>query len=56
MLWLIVLFVVAAAFWAAGGLLLYVRHRTRRKVDLIRQTQTAEASAVSEFSPARSSR
>jgi hypothetical protein len=51
MLWLIVLFVLAVAFWAAGGLLLYVRHRTRRKVDLMRQTQTADASTVSEFSP-----
>ena len=51
MLWLIVLFVVAGAFWAAGGLLLYVRHRTRRKVDLIRQSQTTDASTVSEFSP-----
>jgi hypothetical protein len=51
MLWLVVLFVVAVAFWAAGGLLLYVRHRARRKVDLIRQTQTTDASAVSEFSP-----
>jgi hypothetical protein len=54
MLWLIVLFVVAVAFWAAGGLLLYVRHRTRRKVDLIRQTQTTGASGVSEFSPGTS--
>ncbi len=54
MLWLIVLFVVAVAFWAAGGLLLYVRHRTRRKVDLIRQTQTTGASGVSEFSPGSS--
>jgi hypothetical protein len=51
MLWLIVLFVVAVAFWAAGGLLLYVRHRTRRKVDLIRQTQTTDASGLSEFPP-----
>jgi hypothetical protein len=51
MLWLIVLFVVAVAFWAAGGLLLYIRHRTRRKVDLIRQTQTTDASGVSEFPP-----
>jgi len=51
MLWLIVLFVVTVAFWAAGGLLLYVRHRTRRKLELIRQTQTTDASAVSEFSP-----
>ena len=51
MLWLIVLFVVAIAFWGAGGLLLYVRHRTRRKVDLMRQTQTAGASGVSERSP-----
>ena len=51
MLWLVVLFVVAVAFWAAGGLLLYVRHRTRRKVDLIRQTQTADTSGVSEFTP-----
>jgi E3 Ubiquitin ligase len=50
MLWLVVLFVVAVAFWAAGGLLLYVRHRARRKVDLIRQTHTTGASAVSEFS------
>jgi E3 Ubiquitin ligase len=54
MLWLVVLFVLAVAFWAAGGLLLYVRHRTRRKVDLIRQTQTVGASAVSEFSPGTS--
>jgi hypothetical protein len=54
MLWLIVLFVVAVALWAAGGLLLYVRHRTRRKVDLIRQTQTTGASGVSEFSPGTS--
>jgi hypothetical protein len=54
MLWLIVFFVVAVAFWAAGGLLLYVRHRTGRKVDLIRQTQTTDASAVSEFSPGTS--
>ena len=54
MLWLIVLFVVAVAFWAAGGLLLYVRHRTRRKVDLIRQSQTTDASAVSELSPGTS--
>ncbi len=54
MLWLIVLLVVAVAFWAAGGLLLYVRHRTRRKVDLIRQTQTTDASGVSEFSPGTS--
>jgi hypothetical protein len=51
MLWLIVSFVVAVAFWAAGGLLLYVRHRTSRKVDLISQTQTTGASAVSEFPP-----
>jgi hypothetical protein len=51
MLWLVVLFVVAVAFWAAGGLLLYVRHRTRRKVDLIRQTQTTDASGLSEFPP-----
>jgi hypothetical protein len=51
MLWLIVLFVVAVAFWAAGGLLLYVRHRTRRNVDLMRQTQTADASGLSEFPP-----
>jgi E3 Ubiquitin ligase len=51
MLWLIVMFVVAIAFWAAGGLLLYVRHRTRRKVDLIRQTQTTDASGLSEFPP-----
>jgi hypothetical protein len=54
MLWLVVLFVVAVAFWAAGGLLLYVRHRTSRKVDLMRQTQTTGASAVSEFSPGTS--
>jgi hypothetical protein len=53
-LWLIVLLVVAIAFWAAGGLLLYVRHRTRRKVDLIRQTQTTSASGVSAFSPGTS--
>jgi hypothetical protein len=51
MLWLIVSLVVAVAFWAAGGLLLYVRHRTRRKVDLMRQTQTADASGVSALSP-----
>jgi hypothetical protein len=54
MLWLFVLFVVAVAFWAAGGLLLYVRHRTGRKVDLIRQTQTTDASGVSEFPPGTS--
>ncbi len=54
MLWVIVLFVVAVAFWAAGGLLLYVRHRTRRKVDLIRQTQTTNASGISAFSPGTS--
>ena len=54
MLWLIVLFVVAVALWAAGGLLLYVRHRTRRKVDLIRQTQTSGASEVSAYSPGTS--
>ena len=54
MLWLIVLFLVAVALWAAGGLLLYVRHRTRRKVDLIRQTQTTDASGVSAFSPGTS--
>jgi E3 Ubiquitin ligase len=54
MLWLVVLFVVAVAFWAAGGLLLYVRHRTRRKVDLMRQTQTADTSGVSAFSPGTS--
>jgi hypothetical protein len=54
MLWLFVLFVVAVAFWAAGGLLLYVRHRTRRKVDLIRQTQTTSASRISAFSPGTS--
>jgi hypothetical protein len=52
MLWVIVSLVVAVAFWAAGGLLLYVRHRTRRKVDLMRQTQTADASGVSALSPA----
>jgi hypothetical protein len=51
MLWLVVLFVVAVAFWAAGSLLLYVRHRTRRKVDLMRQTQTTDASGIPEFSP-----
>jgi hypothetical protein len=51
MLWVIVSLVVAVAFWAAGGLLLYVRHRTRRKVDLMRQTQTADASGVSALSP-----
>ena len=51
MLWFIVMFVVAVAFWAAGGLLLYIRHRTRRKVDLIRQTQTTDASGISAFSP-----
>src|SRR5215211_3764727 len=51
MLWLFVLFVVAVAFWAAGGLLLYVRRRARRKVDLIRQTQTTDASEISAFSP-----
>ncbi|MDQ3437536.1 MAG: E3 ubiquitin ligase family protein [Actinomycetota bacterium] len=51
MLWLIVLLVVALGFWAAGGLLLYVRHRTRRKVDLMRQTQTTSASEMSAFSP-----
>ena len=50
MLWLIVLFVVAIAFWGAGGLLLYVRRRTRRKVDSMRQTQITGASGVSEFS------
>ena len=54
MLWLVVLFVMAVAFWAAGGLLMYVRHRTRRKVDLMRQTQTADASGVSAFSPGTS--
>jgi E3 Ubiquitin ligase len=54
MLWLFVLFVVAVAFWAAGGLLLYVRHRARRKVDLIRQTQTTDASGISAFSPGTS--
>lgn len=54
MLWLIVLFVVAVALWAAGALLLYVRHRTRRKVDLIRQTQTTGASGISAFSPGTS--
>ena len=54
MLWLIVVFVVAIAFWAAGGLLFYVRHRTRRKVDLMRQTQTADASGVSALSPGTS--
>jgi hypothetical protein len=54
MLWLIVLFVVAVALWAAGGLLLYVRQRTRRKVDLIRQTQTIDASGISAFSPGTS--
>jgi hypothetical protein len=54
MLWLIVLFVVAIAFWGAGGLLLYVRHRTRRKVDLMRQTQTTDASGVSAFPPGTS--
>src|SRR5215217_5209306 len=54
MLWLVVLFVVAVAFWAAGGLLLYVRHRTSRKVDLMRQTQSSGASGVSEFSPGAS--
>ena len=51
MLWLIVVFVVALAFWAAGGLLLYVRHRTSRKVDLMRQTQTTDASGISAYSP-----
>ena len=51
MLWLIVLFVVAVALWAAGGLLLYVRHRTRSKVHLIRQTQTTDASGISAFPP-----
>ena len=54
MLWLIVVSVMAVALWAAGGLLLYVRHRTRRKVDLIRQTQTTDASGVSAFSPGTS--
>jgi hypothetical protein len=54
MLWLFVLFVVAVAFWAAGGLLLYVRRRARRKVDLIRQTQTTDASEISAFSPGTS--
>ena len=54
MLWLIVVFVVAIAFWAAGGLLFYVRHRTRRKVDLMKQTQTADASGVSALSPGTS--
>ena len=54
MLWLFVLFVVAVAFWAAGGLLLYVRRRARRKVDLIRQTQTTNASEISAFSPGTS--
>jgi hypothetical protein len=54
MLWLFVLFVVAVAFWAAGGLLLYVRHRAGRKVDLIRQTQTTSASGISAFSPGTS--
>ena len=54
MLWLIVLLVVAVALWAAGGLLLYVRHRARRKVGLIRQTQTSGASEVSAYSPGTS--
>jgi hypothetical protein len=54
MLWLIVLLVVAVAFWAAGGLLLYARHRARHKVDLIRQTQTSGASEVSAYSPGTS--
>jgi hypothetical protein len=51
MLWLIVLFVVAVALWAAGGLLMYLRHRTRRKVDLMGQTQTTDASGLSALSP-----
>jgi hypothetical protein len=54
MLGLIISLVVAVAFWAAGGLLLYVRHRTRRKVDLMRQTQTTDASGVSAYSPGTS--
>ena len=54
MLWLIVVFVVALAFWAVGGLLLYVRHRTSRKVDLMRQTQTTDASGISAYSPGTS--
>jgi hypothetical protein len=51
MLWLIVLFVVVIALWAAGGLLLYMRHRTSRKVNLMGQTQTADASGIIAFSP-----
>jgi hypothetical protein len=43
--------VVAVAFWAAGALLLYVRHRTNRKVDLIRQSRTTCASGISALSP-----
>jgi hypothetical protein len=54
MLGLIISLVVAVALWAASGLLLYVRHRTRRRVDLIRQTQTTDASGVSAFSPGTS--
>lgn len=54
MLLLIILIVFAVAFWAVGGVLLYVRHRARRKVDLIRQTQTSGASEIPALSPGTS--
>ena len=54
MLGLIIMFVVAVALWAVGGLLLYLRHRVRRKVDLMSQTQTVGASGISAFSPGTS--
>ena len=54
MVGLILLLLFTLLAWVIGGMLLYVRHRTQRKVDMMRRTQTSSASEVSTLSPGTS--
>jgi hypothetical protein len=54
MLWLIVLLLLALVFWLVGGALLYLWHRVRHNVDVMKRTQTSSVSSVSTLSPGTS--